>query len=196
VLSFIASFRKVYLLHGGHSVLLKTILRNSLIISTVLFTLFLTNVNSRSETYAQTNVNQTNVNQTNVNQTNVNQTNVKSFKFLTVFINLTKDGSVQQFDSSQKTITGTDAQLKTAFAALVKQQNYQNKNVVSTTFINDDNKTQEVYSKGQATPAVFDKWFNTMLTATHGITPAKKIRVWITVCSVDKCGTTHGTLWQ
>jgi hypothetical protein len=160
---------------------LKTILRNSLIISTVLFTLFLTNVNSRSETYAQT---------------NVNQTNVKSFKFLTVFINLTKDGSVRQFDSSQKTITGTDAQLKTAFAALVKQQNYQNKNVVSTTFINDDNKTQEVYSKGQATPAVFDKWFNTMLTATHGITPAKKIRVWITVCSVDKCGTTHGTLWQ
>jgi len=145
-------------------------------------------VNSRSETYAQT----------NVNQTNVNQTNVKSFKFLTIFINLTKDGSVQQFGSSLKTINGTDAQLKTAFAALVKEQNYQNKNVVSTTFINDDNKTQEVYSKGQGTPAVFDKWFNTMLTATHGIKGGedKAKRVWITVCSVDKCATTHGTLWQ
>jgi hypothetical protein len=91
------------------------------------------------------------------------QTNVKTFKFLNIFINLTKDGNVQQF-ASQKTISGTDAQLRTAFAALVKQQNYQNKNVVSTTFIGDDNKTQEVYGKGKATPAVFDHWFNTMLT--------------------------------
>jgi len=99
-------------------------------------------VNFHSDTYALT---------------NVNQTNVKSFKFLTIFINLTNDGSVQQFGSSQKTINGTDAQLRTAFAALVKDQNYQNKNVVSTTFLGDDNKTQDVYGKGQATPLVFEK---------------------------------------
>jgi hypothetical protein len=161
---------------------MKTILKKSLIISTVLCTLFLTNVNFHSETYAQT---------------NLNQTNVKSFKFLTISINLTKDGSVQQFGSSQKTINGTDAQLRTAFAALVKEQNYQNKNIVSTTFVSDDNKTQEVYGKGQATPAVFDKWFNTMLTAKHGINPAAKtVKVWITICSVDKCWTTHTTLQQ
>src|ERR687886_1620599 len=95
-------------------ILLKTILRNSLIISTVLFALFLTYVNFHHDTYAQT---------------NVNQTEVRSFKFLSIFINLTKDGSVQQFASSQKTINGTDAQLRAAFAKLVEEQNYQNKNV-------------------------------------------------------------------
>lgn len=140
-------------------------------------------MNFHSETYAQT---------------NANQTNVKSFKFLSIYINLTKDGNVQQFASSQKTINGTDAQLKTAFAKLVKEQNYQNKNVVSTTFVNDDNKTQEVYGKGQATPAVYDKWFNTMLTPKHGINASKSVRVWITICSENpsKCWTTHTTLVQ
>ncbi len=161
--------------------LLKAILRNSLIISTVLFALLLTYVNYHPQTYAQT--------------------NVKTFKFLNIFINLTKDGNVQQFASSQKTISGTDAQLRTAFAALVKQQNYQNKNVVSTTFIGDDNKTQEVYGKGKATPAVFDHWFNTMLTpkmVAGKIIATKTTKVWITICSGEpaKCATTHGTLTQ
>jgi len=87
---------------------------------------------------------------------------VKTFKFLTIFVNLTKDGSVQQF-SSQKTITGTDAHLRTAYAVLVKGQ-ISNKNVVAKTFLGDDNKTQEVYGKSQATPAVFSKYFNTTLT--------------------------------
>lgn len=131
------------------------------------------------------------------------QTKIKTFKFITIFINLTKDGSVQQLSSSQKTINGTDAQLRTAFAELVKDQNYQNKNVVSTTFLGDDNKTQEVYGKGQATPAVFDKWFNTMLTAkpvagTKEVTAAAAAgkRVWITICDEHKCYTTHSTLSQ
>lgn len=139
-------------------------------------------MNFRPETYAQT---------------NLNQTTVKSFKFLTIFINLTKDGNVQQFASSQKTINGTDAQLRTAFAALVKEQNYQNKNVVSTTFLGDDNKTQEVYGKGQATPAVFGKWFNTMLTAkpiVAKVMAERNVKVWITICTVDKCYTTHSTI--
>jgi hypothetical protein len=141
-------------------------------------------MNFHSETYAQA---------------NANQTQVKSFKFLSIFINLTKDGSVQQFASSQKTINGTDAQLRADFAKLVKEQNYQNKNVVSTTFLGDNNKTQEVYGKGQATPAVFDKWFNTTLTAKPTISAgklivARPVKVWITICTVDKCYTTHSTI--
>jgi hypothetical protein len=91
--------------------------------------------------------------------------------------------------------------LRTAFAALVKQQNYQNKNVVSTTFIGDDNKTQEVYGKGQATPAVFDHRFNTMLTpkvVAGKIIATKTTKVWIIICSGEpaKCATIHGTLTQ
>lgn len=129
------------------------------------------------------------------------QTKVKTFKFLTIFINLTKDGSVQQFSSSQKTITGTNAQLRTAYAALVKGQ-ILNKNVVATTFLGDDNKTQEVYGKGQATPAVFSKNFNTTLTtkAVGGIQEGDPAagpppqKVWVTICTVDKCRSTHGTL--
>ena len=130
-------------------------------------------------------------------QTNVNQTEAKSFKFLSIFINLTKDGSVQQFASSQKTINGTDAQLRAAFAKLVEEQNYQNKNVVSTTFLGDDNKTQEVYGKGQATPAVYDKWFNTTLTAkpiAGNLIVARAVKVWITICTTEKCYTTHSTI--
>jgi hypothetical protein len=141
-------------------------------------------MNFHSETYAQA---------------NANQTQLKSFKFLSIFINLTKDGSVQQFASSQKTINGTDAQLRADFAKLVKEQNYQNKNVVSTTFLGDDNKTQEVYGKGQATPAVFDKWFNTTLTAKPTISGgklivARPVKVWITICTTEKCYTTHSTI--
>ena len=129
-------------------------------------------------------------------QTNANQTEVRSFKFLSIFINLTKDGSVQQFASSQKTINGTDAQLRAAFAKLVEEQNYQNKNVVSTTFLGDDNKTQEVYGKGQATPAVYDKWFNTALTAkpiAGKLIVTRPVKVWITICTTDKCFKTLST---
>jgi hypothetical protein len=165
---------------------LKTILRNSLIISTVIFTSFLTYANFHHDTSALT---------------NVNQTQVRSYKFITIFINLTKDGNVQQFASSQKTINGTDAQLRTAFAKLVKEQNYQNKNVVSTTFLRDDNKTQEVYGKGHATPAVFDKWFNTTLTAKPiggkmiaAAAARPPVKVWITICTVEKCYTTHSSI--
>jgi hypothetical protein len=145
-------------------------------------------VNFHSDTYALT---------------NVNQTNVKSFKFLTIFINLTNEGSVQQFGSSQKTINGTDAQLRTAFAALVKDQNYQNKNVVSTTFLGDDNKTQEVYGKGQATPLVFEKWFNATLTkpalggfhvASNPAAGPQPEKVWIIICTKKGCTSTHTTL--
>jgi hypothetical protein len=60
--------------------------------------------------------------------------------------------------------------LRADFAKLVKEQNYQNKNVVSTTFLGDNNKTQEVYGKGQATPAVFDKWFHADSEADSGET--------------------------
>lgn len=128
------------------------------------------------------------------------QIKVKTFKFLTIFVNLTKDGSVQQF-SSQKTITGTDAHLRTAYAVLVKGQ-ISNKNVVAKTFLGDDNKTQEVYGKSQATPAVFSKYFNTTLTmkAVVGIQVGDPVagpppqKVWVTICTVDKCRSTHGTL--
>ena len=105
-------------------------------------------------------------------------------------------GSVEQFGSSLKTINGIDAQLKTAFGDISKGTELSDENVVSTSFIGDDNKTQEVYGKGQATPVVFDKWFNTMLTAKHHMLPEKTKRVWVTVCDVNKCATTHGNLWQ
>jgi hypothetical protein len=126
--------------------------------------------------------------------TSTNQTDVRSFTFVDIHINLTEDGAVRSFESSSETINGTNEQLREQFAQLMQTRTEEYYNMNSTTFINTEQLTAQVYGRGQATPEVFNEWFEGKLAQqVQEAMPTKPPPVvWITVCTTTTCNSTHG----
>ncbi|MGH9954983.1 MAG: PKD domain-containing protein, partial [Nitrososphaera sp.] len=138
--------------------------------------------------------------------TPTNQTGVKAITFLDILINVTEDGEITNFETSSRTINGTNEQLREQFAQLIQAPKYQYNNIESTTFINEEQGTAQVFGPGQATPEVFSNWFEETLVqmdldlegeeggdvSAEGT--AKKKKVWITICDPVTCITSHGEI--
>jgi len=131
---------------------------------------------------------------TSPNQTGVN----KSVTFVDIHINLTEDGSIKSVESSSQTINGTNEQLREQFAQLMQSRADEYYNIESTTFVNSANGTAQTFSRGQATPGVFNEWFEGSLQQMdQGPSPSgeeverSKTKTWTTVCTPENCASTH-----